>query len=270
MGKEIDYIFAINTGRSGSDYLNKIFEHVSGCRSFHEPDPVGNGKVMRRYSRGKTNPMKRLAEQKAGIAKKLKLDCQIYFESNHCFIKGFGWFIPQYLPEDRIGVIILKRDKSKIVESYRRVRTSPLSRKGRRWISTPDMINPLVTPPRILITYQGARFIKNVLRLPEYLIKKVFKKKFQSPQWLVNYETECLKWYVDETYAKAEVFKQQYPAIKYYEVNIEDLNTLESVQQLLTHFGCKGGGTLKEVVGRPTNLKRPRSDTSQRNPTPNL
>ncbi len=31
------YLFSINTGRSGSEYLTRIFEHVEGCRSFHEP-----------------------------------------------------------------------------------------------------------------------------------------------------------------------------------------------------------------------------------------
>jgi hypothetical protein len=252
-----EYIFSINTGRSGSDYLANIFKHVSGCRSFHEPQPIGNGKEMRYYSRGHLTPMKNITEKKIEVIKELKRDCHVYFESNHCFIKGFGWFIPQYIPEDKIGIIILKREKAKIAESLLRIGCSPLTPYGRDWISTPDMKDPLVRTPKTPAIYQCARLTKCILRTGRFLVKKVFQKEVQYPQWLINYELECLKWYVEETYAKSEAFKKQHPAIKYYEVNINDLNTLESVQLMLTHFGCRGKESLNHVVGKPTNLKQP-------------
>lgn len=255
MEESTHYIFSINTGRSGSDYLANIFKHVSGCCSFHEPEPKGNGKEMRRYSRGHHTPMKKTAETKARLIKELKRDCQVYFESNHCFIKGFGWFLPQHLPEDRLGVIILKRESSKIAESLLRIGCSPLTSFGRRWIIAPDMKDPLVRPPKTMTVYQCARFTKNILGASRYLVRKIFRMKFHDPQWLINYELDCLKWYVEETHAQAEAFKQKYPAIKYYEVNIEDLNSLASVQQMLAFFGCKGKESLNQVVGKPTNLK---------------
>lgn len=260
MEETTEYIFSINTGRSGSNYLTNIFKHVSGCRSFHEPQPVGNGKEMRCYSRGHLTLMKNVAEKKIGIITELKRDCQVYFESNHCFIKGFGWFVPQYIPEDKIGVIILKREKSKIAESLLRIGCSSLDPFGRDWISTPDMKNPLVRPPQTPEIYQCARLTKYILRAGKFLTRRVFQKEFQYPQWLTNYELECLNWYVEETYAKSEAFKQQYPAIKYYEVNIEDLNSLESVRLMLTYFGCSAKESLNHVIGKPTNLKRPKSD----------
>jgi hypothetical protein len=65
---------------------------------------------------------------------------------------------------------------------------------------------------------------------------------------------------VEETNAKAEAFKRQYPAIKYYEVSIEDLNSVESVQEMLAYFGYSGDQSLRQVVGKPTNLKKPVSD----------
>ncbi len=91
MKGSVDYIFSINTGRCGSHYLSVIFSHVPGCRSFHEPEPVGNGRVMRRYLQGHAGPMKRLAERKARLVQDLRSHCRLYFESNHRFIKGFGW-----------------------------------------------------------------------------------------------------------------------------------------------------------------------------------
>ena len=240
MEETTDYIFSINTGRSGSHYLSNIFKHVAGCRSFHEPQPIGNQKAMRLFSLRHFTPMKNIAEKKIEVIKEFKQDCRVYFESNHCFIKGFGWYIPHYLSEDKIGVIILKREKSNIAESLLRIGCSPLTAWGRNWVSTPDMKDPFVRPPTTLAMYQCARVMKIVLRAGRFLVRKIARKELQDPQWLVNYELECLKWYVEETHAKAEAFKQQYPAIKYYEVNVEDLNSLESVQQMLAHFGCSG------------------------------
>ncbi|MFA7173873.1 MAG: hypothetical protein WC340_10755 [Kiritimatiellia bacterium] len=75
-------------------------------------------------------------------------------------------------------------------------------------------------------------------------------------QWLTNYELACLKWYVRETEAQMEEFKKQFPRIKYYEVEIKDLNSLAKVQKLLDFFGCKGKKSLTEAVGIPRNIKK--------------
>ena len=259
--KTTEYIFSINTGRSGSDYLSAIFKHVHDCQSFHEQWPVGNGKEMRSYSQGHLAPMKRIAERKVNVIKELKGNHKLYFESNHCFIKGFGWFIPNYLPQDRIGVIILKRDSSKIAESLLRIGCSPLNKLGRDWISTPDMNNPLVAPPKIWVnpraTYQCARLIKSCgIRPASFFTKTILRKNFYYPEWLRAYELKCLKWYVEETNAKAGAFIRQYPKIKYYEIDIESLNSSVLVQQMLEHFGCKAKESLSDVVGKPTNLKQ--------------
>lgn len=219
---------------------------------------------MRRYLQGHLKPMEKVARKKAEIIQEKKRDCQVYFESNHCFIKGFGWFLPQYFPEDRIGVVILKREKAKIAASHLRIACTPLTPSGRHWITTPDIKNPLVEPPTTPIIYQCARFVKFLLRGGRFLTRKIFQTEFQYPQWLTNYELKCLNWYIDETYAKAEAFKNQYPGIKYYEVNVEDLNSLEAVQRMLTYFGCTGKKeSLKKILGTPTNLKPLESGTDQ-------
>ena len=84
---------------------------------------------------------------------------------------------------------------------------------------------------------------------------KVLKKEFQFPRWLINYELECLEWYVDETSERSKAFLRMYPDIKYYEVEIGELNTIESVQKMLLHFGCSWESSLIDTVGKPTNLK---------------
>ena len=260
--RKTEYIFSISTGRSGSDYLATIFKHVHDCQSFHEPQPIGNGREMRQYSQGYPAPMKSLTEKKVEIIKELKSDHQVYFESNHCFIKGFGWLIQDYFPQDRIGVIILKRNKSRVAESLLRIGCSPLNNFGRDWISTPDMKDPLVAPPKLLFspraTYQCARLIKSCgIRSASFFTRRILRRDFHYPDWLRAYELQCLKWYVEETNAKAEAFMQQYPRIKYYVIDIESLNSIVSVERMLAHFGCKAKESMIDVVGKPTNMKQP-------------
>jgi hypothetical protein len=280
MQTSTEYIFSINAGRSGSNYLMNIFRHVVGCIALHEPKPRGNGKVMRCYDRGYLDPMKQCVEEKIKTIREVKLNCQVYAETSHCFIKGFGWFIPQYFPQKKIGVVVLKRDTSKIIESYTRLHCSVLNPLGRRWISLPDMQNPFVSPPELLIsakaTYRYARFVRFIKlsrQLSKFLIRKVVKRELpllkddelkhlawntenQYPEWLKQYELDCLQWYIEEMDRKTEAFMRKYPDIKYYTVHIEELSSLDSVLQMLDFFHLEGKDSLSDILGKPTNLKR--------------
>ena len=256
-----EYIFSINTGRSGSHYLANLMEHVADCASLHEPEPIGNGEVMRRFARGDRGAMRQFTATKVEAIRKARGGCRSYVETNHCFIKGFGWFIPEHIPEEKLGVVILKRDHGSIVDSVLRTGYSPLTGKGREWISTPEMHSPLVSPPRKLLppraTYACARFASVVIR------RKGSKKGAASnqvpryPKWVAEYERECTRWYVEEIHAKAEAFKQRYPRVTYFEAEVDDLNNLDSVRKLLATFGLIEKETLQTVVGKPTNLKLP-------------
>lgn len=256
MDPAIEYIFSINTGRSGSDYLANIFRHVADCCSFHEPQPICNGREMRLFLKGIASPMERLTHIKLAMIHRAKRSSRLYFESNHCFIKGYGWFLPKLIPQHKIGVIILKREKTKVAASLQRIGCSPLDRFGRDWICTPEMKSPLVSPPHSRISYRTARFMKELLSVARFCLPPSLRRKSSYPQWLSQYEWDTLCWYVDETFAQAEVYKSQYPEIRYYETTIEELNSLSSVHRMLTYFGYTGAALLKDVVGKPTNLKR--------------
>ncbi len=259
MEKTTEYIFSINTGRSGSNYLKTLFDHVTGCNAFHEPRPIGNLVVMRKYARGRPDSMRKVAQEKATIIKNAKSLCALYVETNHCFIKGFGWFLPEHISPETMGVIILTRDPSKIAMSHSRIGCSPLTPFGRQWITTPDKKNPLVPPPAMYFspgtTYLLCFFLMSLFRTARFLVRKVLRKEIQPPKWMAKYELDCLLWYVQETAAEAEVFKSRFPAIKYYEVNVDELNTLERVEKMFAYFGCCGKDSLATVVGRATNLK---------------
>ena len=258
--KTTEYIFCINTGRSGSDYLKGIFESIPSCLAFHEPDPIGNDKTMRQFLQGEPEPMRKLAEEKAGLILDLiKEKDKVYVETNHCFIKGFGWFLPEHLSEKTMGVVILKRDKNKIAKSLLRIGCSPFVKKGRCWIATPERKDPRVTPPWVFgsprISYFIACFVKKLFRGISRLSCKVRNKAVSPPQWLTNYEMQCLLWYVDETDQLTKEYRQKFPHIKYYEISLESLNDLEQVRRMLRFFGIDGGAGLQNVVGIPTNQR---------------
>ncbi|MFA7173874.1 MAG: hypothetical protein WC340_10760 [Kiritimatiellia bacterium] len=181
MKRRTEYIFSINTGRSGSAYLKTLFDNVTDCQSLHEPMPVGNGAVMRKYSKGNSEPMRLIARQKAEIAQNVARTGEIYFESNHCFIKGFGWFLPELLGEENIGVIILKRDKTEIAWSYLRIGCSPLIRKGRKWLYTPWQKNSKVAPPTLSFSARASYFAACVVKFICWFARRIFKIPLQDP-----------------------------------------------------------------------------------------
>lgn len=263
--KKIKYIFCINTGRSGSHYLSKVFSHVSGCLAFHEPNPIGNGKAMIQYLKGNSRLMERLTQQKVDRIKELKnkKNFSVYVETNHCFIKGFGWLIPNYLPEDEIGVVILKRDKAKIAKSLLRIGFSPLNQGSRGWIATPEIKNPLVEPPSLaLIPPRISYYLAYSLNRCIIFLKKRYHNLtlLKVPTWLTSYELKCLHWYVDETYAQSIAFKEKFKQIKYYEITLESLNSTKEVNKMLDHFGLRSDKSLSDIIGNPTNLRNNTKD----------
>lgn len=219
--QEIDYIFCISTGRCGTKYLKTLFAHIPGCWAFHEPHPIGNNDIMRKcLNNGDTEPMRGLAQQKAERIEEIRGGCGLYVETNHCFIKGFGWFLPEFLLEERLGVIILTRKRAEIVESLLRTHCTPLTTSGPCWLITPKAKSPLCPRP---------------------------------DERREDYERESLGWYVDETAARAKAFQKRFGRIKYYIVDIEELNTPERVSEMFKFFGCKATEPISGIgvkVGR--------------------
>lgn len=260
---QVECIFSINTGRCGSDYLKTIFDHVERCEAFHEPKPIGNGRAMRLFSRGHVEPMRRLARKKAVIIATVTQDDRLYVETNHCFIKGFGWFLPQHIRQDRIGVIVLRRNPDKVAKSLLRIGCSPLTDFGRRWITVPEKKNPLVPAPKLFISARlSYLFCCSSLRLYRQLNSFRWprsKTPLKVPKWLSAYEFDCTIWYIHEIVALGEAFKKQYPGIRYYETAIDDLNDIVKVERMLNYFGLRPRPSLTTVVGTPTNVKRSKS-----------
>jgi len=195
--------------------------------------------------------MKRLMDQKISEIKRLS-GKSCYAETNHCFIKGFGWLIPEYIPSNQIGVIILKRDKKKVINSFMRLGHSPLTPHGRVWYMTPEMKHPLAAPPSFWGSVKG---YYHMVRYINYLLfyKGVNKELSHEPEWIKDYAWRLMDWYIDEVYRWADVYKQTFPNIRYFETDVNYLNRTDGVQTMLEYFGLSADDKIVHHVGRRSN-----------------
>jgi hypothetical protein len=218
----IKYIFCINSGRCGSDYLTELLSQARNTVSIHEGTPIMNGEPMQKFNDGDDSELCELLPLKIReIKKKSKNGHKIYCETNHSFIKGWGYLIPDlYIPQEEIGVIILRRDIDKTAYSLLRVHEVPgVSEWSRTWYLTPNIQRNLSKPAKNANLY------------------------------------ELCKWYIEETYLRAQEYKQIFPKIRYLECDLEQLNEYDFVVQMFEYFGLVATPELTNAVGNVINKR---------------
>lgn len=249
----IKYIFCISTGRSGTAYLSKLLSTLDNCSAYHEQKPVLHDKMMRDYLNGNDVLLKK------GIVEKLenirKNKHTIYADTSHIFVKSFGWEIPNHISQEEIGVIVLKRNKEKVVESTHRVHSGPFTYLGKKWILTPYK-NAVVKPP---INYYVFQFYRYLLKLYWLFTGETQSITKTYPKFFRNKSLTLINWYYDEIYALGNKFKKTFPKITYVDVNLEDLNTHEGFENIIHAFKLEAyynKESVKDVIGKATNLKQ--------------
>lgn len=219
----IKYIFSINTGRSGSDYLTELLAKAKNSVSLHEGFPIMNGAPMQAFNEGDDSPLAALMPAKvAQIKKKRGSGQHIYCETNHTYIKGWGHLLPDtYLPQEEIGVIMLHRDVEKTAQSLLRVHDVPgASEWSRTWYLTPSARRNLSQPPA-KATLLG-----------------------------------LCQWYVQEIQLRGQAYKKRFPRITYFECDLEQLNDYDFVCHMFETFGLVPSAGLEEAVGRVFNPRQ--------------
>lgn len=218
----IKYIFCINTGRSGSDYLAELLSKASNAVSFHEGLPIMNGAAMRQFNRGDASELEALVPLKLqAIRQKLSDEKTIYCETNHSYIKGWGTLLPDaYIPQEEIGVIILRRNLEDTIRSFLRVHEAPgISEWSRTWYLEPDAPSNLSHPPK------GANLY------------------------------DLCQWYVEETDLRAAAYQKQFPKISYVECDLEQLNDYQFVSEMFSRFGLIPSSSLQDATGTVLNTR---------------
>ena len=248
--KNVKYIFCISTGRCGTDYLSKLLATLKDCNSYHEQKPRLHKREMREYLKGNKLPVQNLMSQKIEQINSSK--DVLYSDTSHVFIKSFGWEIPKQIPQDEIGIIILKRDIDKVVESTHRTQSGPFNDLGRDWVIYPHK-NTILRPPISMMKYNLLRFILKII----WKIENPGYKRY--PIYFEKKSKELIRWYYNETYALGEKFQKDFPKIKYIEVQLEELNTFEGFERIVNSFGLEAHykkDMIGNIIGKPVNLKK--------------
>lgn len=220
------YIFVATTGRSGSSSLNKIFDNVDDVASFHEPYPIMLNPI--KFNCKKNIYFKKLFKSKKRIyIKKECKDKEIYFESNHMFIKNFSDEIVTEFG-NKVKVIYLVREPILVAKSFLAINSIPgKTETGITYLLTPEHEDNLINLSGVT--------------LPENEVECDF--------------CLCL-WYWFEIQARALAFHQQNPQIQFVTIRTEDLNDRIKISLLFGKLGLNIDSTiLDKVVGIKENSK---------------
>jgi hypothetical protein len=263
----IEYVFSISTGRSGSHYLSEVFRHVEGCVSEHEARPRMNRDPMREYLAGRPQQLEALMPTKLASIEKLRGNERVYVETNHCFIKGFGWLIPKHIPENKIGIVILRRDPAEVRASFTRVLSSPFLKSGDNWIITPAANPRLVPLPSEfslpLLRFHAYRLLSRTVARPG-ILRRLTGGRMQLLPPIRRYESALLDWYIAETEARCQLYRRTFPNITFVDIDVEQLNSRDGVERMLKPLGLTPKASLDAVIGRATNTKKHKGPDAQR------
>lgn len=222
--KGIRYVFCINSGRAGSEYLATLLGTAPTAYSYHEPEPQMIGSYLHSIARNglKKTFTDRRIKSKAIIKIASQLpDQSVYIETNHMFIKTFYDVILHDLKN--IQVIHLQRDLLQTLKSF--VQLCYFSDQNSAW---PDwMISPNA---------------------------KTAKIKAIDDDNNLDYIDLSIAYLIDIE-ARANEFHKNYPHIPFHKTNINDLNDTGKTKELFSKLGLKFTSKSEEVIGGKINQR---------------
>lgn len=226
------FLFSINPGRAGSQYLAKLLGTARGVTAFHEPPPDMAGRYVKLFPRDKQTLLARLLYVPIYARKYAKIRAirktmrsfpagEVYAETNHEFILSFYDVAMNHLHPVR--VILLRRYLPKIVCSLVSLnRFTPGDRVTRYWYSSPNS--------------------------PSAAIRAAARDAEMDQVDL------CIA-YVLDIEARAQRFKRQFPHVPVVEVRVEELNDLAGVRRCFEQLEIEPTGETETVVGEVVNRR---------------
>ena len=215
------YIFSINTGRVGSQYLSQLLSYTEECESYHEAYPNFASDPIRLVNT--FGPENTLDFQRIKIRYILETPIlkSVYADTSHLFIKS--WYYAAVKDLRDITVIWLRRIKRDVVNSLMRLKSIPdKTLVAKNW-------------------YLKTNYPYNLVPVPNKISDR-----------------QRCEWYVKEIDARAKNFSKKYPHVPFIEVWLEDLNNSKYVHGLLEQLALTPTQKIEEIIGTKQNLKLPK------------
>ena len=233
----VKYIFSINTGRSGSTYVASLLKGFAGVEAFHENKPECYGVDMSNYINNKANNIKNCSDEKLEIINKtIENSNKIYAETNHYFIKGFGWELMKKLDQKEVGIILINRSQEKIAKSWISKGTSILGRGGKNFLLLP-VKNSEIDINNYIKGFSWKfiimKFYYRVLNLP-YVLSLVNKRRVTK--LIHDFEYNYNLYYVAEVKRLEKQFFEKYSEVTICRLDLENTTQNEKIETLKSCF----------------------------------
>jgi len=228
MSKISRLFFCINSGRSGSHYLQKLLSTSPEIASFGEQAPTMSGKYLHavnKYPYSVSYDDRKIKTDKIeNIITNLPKSKLVYSETNHMFIKTFFDVVIDHFGP-KVEVIILRRNLANTLKSF-----IELDYLGKNHVSYDWMVN--TDSPTAATRALG---------------------KFKQ----MSHYNRCIAYLLDIE-ARALRFQKDYPNIKTHEVRVENLNDVKNVKIFFKQLGISYTKETQSVLGNAVNTRQSR------------
>ena len=216
-----EFIFSINSGRSGSNYLCNLLGTAKNSISFHEASPQMNKQYLKLVNNHSYNFSYKERMVKVNKIKSVKLSGKIYCETNHMFIKTFHDVAAESFGTS-MNVIILRRYLPDILKSFIELSYFNKNPASFEWMTDPNANTAAIQ-----------------------CIDKTNK---------LNHFEKCIAYLIDIE-GRAQRFKKDNPNIKTHDVRIEDLNNVTYVANLFKTLNLQKTNKTYNFVGTVINQR---------------
>ena len=202
-------IFTVTAGRTGSQTLSRIMNHVPDAVALHEPRPQYSS-VMREAVRSPWVARRFMRHVKMPAI--LSLSQTIYIETSHLFCKGF--LEPALALGLRPALIFLERDlRETAVSLLHKTAVPGRSREGRQYLMAPDDLAYVA--------------IRDHAAMSDY---------------------QLCYWYCLEISHRQQLYRQLADrlGLDHFTIRTQELNDEGRISALLDHFGLAADGASRD------------------------
>jgi hypothetical protein len=216
------YIFCINPGRSGSQYLAKLLGTAQNVVAFHEATPPMIGPFLKVVTYAQYSESYRERRIKVAAIKNIMKDYPsdyTYVETNHMFIKTFFDVACNEL--ENIRVIHLRRKFCDVLKSFIELQYfTSFNSAWPDWMISPNAVTRAIEPIA-----------------EDHVMDSVHR----TIAYLIDIEMRALR------------FQKQYPHVPVHIIDLESLNNPKSVDLFFYDLGLEYGEGTKKLIGQRIN-----------------